>query len=663
MVHSSLMANTEGYRLVRCPKCLNILPEPPNVTVYECGGCGTTLRAKIRATNGQHVAKKQVRQDSDNCSVATAVSNGAPPQTKDHASTEITMDTSCITEAPSTEHDSNGTRSNQSGEVTLPEKNDMEVENNESKDHNSFEGQDTNSKMEGSADLENSNANSTCQNSSEAENHVMEQPADNSETCRVREDDDTDCHLKSSGNNMFSSEMSKADVNTQDTEQKEAGQSEHAANKKSYLVRVLSRSCDLRASGNSLDFHSARTSLQSKSFRASEPLQSKIMNTVDELKGDLSELFHKPSEPKPKQPYAYPPRPSKQDGHMTRAAITSSAPLAAYHPAAKHSGYAARISRSGQVVPPRGLPSLRYRRHRVYPCHHHSVQMEMMRPCRHECCHSCQPPPCYRSCKQQEPLAAAMQAAPATKEIVKRRPPPRNHCRPVLGGAPFVVCSNCVRLVQLPTDFAVPSRGTRRLQCGACSETLSYSYRDPSRKRPPPQSPFGGDEYSSDGAYENHHQDDRYGGGYEQADPVSYSEEYGLSFGVGDETSTEDGRPLYVSRNSSFNTVDGIAVSGRDGKLHRLMGYSSASELLRHSPDLFESFHGRTPSNARAPVVDRKGKGVVCVAEGDGRREGERDGGAAVKKRPSKARSGGLVPLQGILKKGIHGLESLKLRS
>ncbi|CAN6312886.1 unnamed protein product [Urochloa humidicola] len=649
------MANTEGYRLVRCPKCLNVLPEPPNVTVYRCGGCGTTLRAKIRATNGQHVAKKQVRQDSDNYSVATAVSNGAPPQTRDHASTEITMDSSCITEAPSTEHDNNGTQSNQSGDVVLPEKNDVEVENDESKDHHSFKGQDTNSRMEGPPDLENSNANSTCRDSGEAENHIMEQPPQNSETCTIRDDDtlvsrrddDTECHSNASENNILSSEISKTAISVQDAEQKEAERAEHAANKRSYLVRVLSRSCDLRASVNSLDFHSARTSLQSKSFRASEPLQSKIMNTVDELKGDLSELFHKPSEPKPKQ--SYPPRPSKQDGgHTThRTAITSGAPLAAYHPAAKHSGYTARISRSGQVAP-RGLPSLRYRRHRVYPFHHHSVQMEMMRPCRHECCHSCQPP-CYRSCKQQE---TAMQAPPASSKenVVKRRPLPRNHCRPVLGGAPFVICSSCGRLVQLPTDFAVPSRATRRLQCGSCSEILSYSYRDPSRKKPPPLSPFGGDEYSTDGGY---------GGGYEQADPVSYSEEYGLSFGVGDDSSsiTEDGQPLYVSRNSSFNSVDGRA----DGKLHRLMGYSSASELLRHSPDLFESFRGRTPrpSNARALAVDRKGKGV-CVAEGDGRREGERDGAAV--KRSSKSRSGGLVPLQGILKKGIHSLESLKLR-
>lgn len=248
-----------------------------------------------------------------------------------------------------------------------------------------------------------------------------------------------------------------------------------------------------------------------------------------------------------------------------------------------------------------------------------------------------------------------MHKPPVDREI-KRRPPPRNHCRPVLRGAPFVICSNCVRLVQLPTDFAVPSRGTRRLQCGSCSGILSYSYRDPSRKKP--QSPFGGDEYSTDGYdYEvRHRQQAAADGGFEQADPVSYSEEYGISFGVSHSTSTEDGQPLYVSRNSSFNTADGR--EGTDGKLHRLMGYSSASELLRrYSPDLFESFDGRAPKPSERADADRKGKGVRVAGEGDA--DAPRNGAAPKR---SKARGGGL-PLQGILKKGIHGLESLKLRS
>ncbi|KAK7275889.1 hypothetical protein RIF29_17015 [Crotalaria pallida] len=35
-------------RLVLCPRCRQLLPEPPDVDVYQCGGCGTTLQAKKR---------------------------------------------------------------------------------------------------------------------------------------------------------------------------------------------------------------------------------------------------------------------------------------------------------------------------------------------------------------------------------------------------------------------------------------------------------------------------------------------------------------------------------------------------------------------------------------------------------------------------------------
>lgn len=31
-------------RLVRCPRCMKILPESLDILVYECGGCGTRLQ-------------------------------------------------------------------------------------------------------------------------------------------------------------------------------------------------------------------------------------------------------------------------------------------------------------------------------------------------------------------------------------------------------------------------------------------------------------------------------------------------------------------------------------------------------------------------------------------------------------------------------------------
>ncbi|XP_047053665.1 protein ENHANCED DISEASE RESISTANCE 4-like [Lolium rigidum] len=641
-------ANTGGFRLVRCPKCLNILPEPANVSVYQCGGCNTTLRAKVRPGSAQNVATKQVqqdsadysavtpvnngastkqvRQDSGSYSVVTSVGNGVSPQSKELDSIGAALDDTCTPDAPctETEHESNGFGSNEDGDVMPAEKNVLEVENNECNEDGSSDGRDTDGELEELAAL----IHGTHIGSDNEENITVERSVESPEACTVGEEDEEECSLKAS---QPLSDGRGSPVNLPESEQSGACKTEAAANTRSKLVRVQSRSFDLRegarVSVDSLDFHSSRTSFQSKSFRASEPLESKIMKTVDELKGDLSEIFSKPSSDC--KPRAHPPRPLKQDGYRPHVAITSSQPLTAYHPATKHSGIASRLSRSGQVAPHgHGLPLPRYRRHSAYS-YGNSGQMEM-RPCPRQCYHHSCGPPCCSSWKQE-----TTPQKPQVKKM-KRRPPPKNLCRPVLRGAPFVLCSNCLRLVQLPTGFAIPSRGTRRLQCGSCSKVLSYSYRDPSRKKL--QSPFGGDESSIDD-YGNQQADDEYNADAHQADPYSYSEEYGISAGAS--YSTEDGQPLHVSRNSSFNTID--ERSAKESKLHRLMGYSSASELMRRSPDLYESFSRRAP-NAR--TYDMKGKGV-CMTRDDSSAEH-----IAVKSK-AKERSVGLT-FQGMFKKRIH---------
>ena len=42
-----IMADRSNVRLVRCPKCENLLQEFPDFSVYQCGGCGTVLRGKL----------------------------------------------------------------------------------------------------------------------------------------------------------------------------------------------------------------------------------------------------------------------------------------------------------------------------------------------------------------------------------------------------------------------------------------------------------------------------------------------------------------------------------------------------------------------------------------------------------------------------------------
>jgi len=82
----------------------------------------------------------------------------------------------------------------------------------------------------------------------------------------------------------------------------------------------------------------------------------------------------------------------------------------------------------------------------------------------------------------------------------------------------------------------------------------------------------------------------------------------------------------------------------KESKLHRLMGYSSATELMRRTPDLYESFSRRTP-NTR--THDMKGKGI-CVTDDDSSVEH-----ITVKGSKAKERSIGLT-FQGMFKKRIH---------
>lgn len=41
------MAEASKVRLVRCPKCENLLPELPDFSLYKCGGCGAILKGTI----------------------------------------------------------------------------------------------------------------------------------------------------------------------------------------------------------------------------------------------------------------------------------------------------------------------------------------------------------------------------------------------------------------------------------------------------------------------------------------------------------------------------------------------------------------------------------------------------------------------------------------
>lgn len=52
------------------------------------------------------------------------------------------------------------------------------------------------------------------------------------------------------------------------------------------------------------------------------------------------------------------------------------------------------------------------------------------------------------------------------------------HCRPIAGGAPFVACYNCFELLQLPRKVLLTDKNQRKMLCGACSMVICYAVVD-----------------------------------------------------------------------------------------------------------------------------------------------------------------------------------------
>ncbi|CAL4894087.1 unnamed protein product [Urochloa decumbens] len=51
----------------------------------------------------------------------------------------------------------------------------------------------------------------------------------------------------------------------------------------------------------------------------------------------------------------------------------------------------------------------------------------------------------------------------------------QHHCRPVLGGAPFVVCGGCSELLMVPAATLLSRRNVARMRCGGCDEVLEMT--------------------------------------------------------------------------------------------------------------------------------------------------------------------------------------------
>ncbi|WVZ54773.1 hypothetical protein U9M48_005522 [Paspalum notatum var. saurae] len=165
--------------------------------------------------------------------------------------------------------------------------------------------------------------------------------------------------------------------------------------------------------------------------------------------------------------------------------------------------------------------------------------------------------------------------------------------RPLSGASPFTICSSCFNLVQMPSDIYISKAKVGKMQCGKCSKVLALSFPAVHNANAKINVDVPQESYSHDDSMVAKNDDiSSYFAECLAVGPVSMSEDYGASY--------TRSLPAEAGPSSLAATQSGKKVS--DSALHRLMGYESASQLLRHSrvfEDGYESFESMVPVSSR----------------------------------------------------------------
>ncbi|KAL6977573.1 hypothetical protein U1Q18_026367 [Sarracenia purpurea var. burkii] len=159
----------------------------------------------------------------------------------------------------------------------------------------------------------------------------------------------------------------------------------------------------------------------------------------------------------------------------------------------------------------------------------------------------------------------------------------KRHVRPVSGGAPFITCYHCSKLLQMPADFLLFKRRCHKLKCSDCSVILKFSLQNGNRIVPytdytrddvaPP--PSEAEDYIGENN-ERNLESVSYALKCPHAEPVSCSDDYGPS--LCKSCSTEDA----VKRD--FNDRKISSVSSFEP-----MGEKKTQPIFKASPNMHKN--------------------------------------------------------------------------
>ncbi|KAK1270850.1 hypothetical protein QJS04_geneDACA005803 [Acorus gramineus] len=582
-------------RLVKCPKCRQILPEHSDVPVYQCAGCNTVLRAKNRGISGNGTSSRTEIKSSQR-NESTIGDDAKIGQCIDQDETGCVRHSSSVSPAHESEKSKDSIKIN--GGVTneqlalIPGNREK---NSQPKTDDILDERVEVTQNSSHCDLDNSRSNERKEETMEDHSLMLGEDLVYSITGEVVGTSKSSTKSSSCGD-WCDECVPNQSLITKEKDMKIPDPQQHAEKQ-----MPISSSEAMHDSTVDVQTQERLDSQESDYFYS-------VQNWTDSDKEDL------PSTSKPRQNHI-----ASKYLHMNASNPYN--------------------NKQDQLEILKKVDELRDQLVRTYGHTSGSSQIHFSEQPTTHACVPCHPNICCRACTGH----ICFHIDSCDVGLDRHRPMMLHHVLPVSGGAPFIVCYKCRASLQLPVDFLLSRRKRcHKLRCGACDKVLAFTLLYGTLLVPNSDSAMQNFLSKAEGSVESSYATHEHS--YAEGEPISYSEEYEMSFEKS--YSTEGERPLVPSPYSERSNEKEVNCERRamvGSKLHGLMGYSTPSQVIRGCCSM---------NSVISKENSHSNKGDMGVYDDDDE----------LYRRKNKKG----LPLAGIVKRGLrelnHGLESVKLK-
>ncbi|KAJ3680958.1 hypothetical protein LUZ60_015447 [Juncus effusus] len=444
-----MASNSGKIRFVRCPKCLQLLIEYTNVALYQCGGCGTVLKAKNKNGNEEIPDLKleeiqNLNNNNNNLEIISpdnlSIFSTEPNNTNTPSSSNAQLSESDENEfkpIPQISSPKNLTPPNCEKEETLISQSVVSEEDT----HSTIHDDGTRSTVSNAYD-------GGISSSDEGKRKIPNKTlilAKSRRTFRKR--------VPSTSENSF--------------KEKELGLPPRPPNER---LHNNNNNNNITYSRNEIE---QGVSLDSNDFEIIQSLlenDSPTPNLINKLKSlDRGERLRKMDELR---------------SHLRKFSIKGGGDEKKYRRKEIDSNQRSYYQKPKSQETPLCFDS----RHNSNNTHQEKLPFYPYSPSQHSCAciHCTNANGLYRPNQNISNLYAQSSYSNSPRSVdqdsikssfkAKRSIVRKHICRPILGATPFVICKNCFNLLQIPSTILISKKRGTKVQCGNCSEVLTVPF-------------------------------------------------------------------------------------------------------------------------------------------------------------------------------------------